>query len=341
MHGNGTLKRADQTSLANPDNPPSLAFVKENIDVLRTMIKEHGHQAKAKATPKKLVYGDSKREAPDEGRRGWRTEAEPKKGPEGRGPNPEGGVPNLPPFTRRITRFKYHRRAKLLRNIKVYEGNKDLEDHLSIFSAAAEQEEWPMPTWCKMFHQTLGGAARNWFDDSDSKSVDSFKELSQKFLEEFSQQKRYAKDPTKIHGIKRRPSEGLQTFMDQFKSESSHIKGVPSVLRISAFMHGHGHPELAKKLNEKKYPRRWTKCSKGSEPSFEERQPQVWQNWSVLLNGIKEALARYGPEDKRRLETEVVQGSYKETWGCIPLTREETPSPHSLKLQRKFWPWKA
>ncbi|GJX66642.1 reverse transcriptase domain-containing protein [Tanacetum coccineum] len=102
-----------------------------------------------------------------------------------------------------------------------------------------------------MFRQTLGGAARNWFDDLDPKSVDSFEELSQKFLEEFSQQKRYAKDPTEIHGIKRRQNEGLQAFMDRFKSKSSHIKGVPPVLRIVAFMHGHGHPELAMKLNDK------------------------------------------------------------------------------------------
>ncbi|GKE83398.1 zinc finger, CCHC-type containing protein [Tanacetum coccineum] len=43
-----------------------------------------------------------------------------------------------------------------------------------------------------MFRQTLGGAARNWFNDLDPKSVDSFEELSQKFLEEFSQQKRIA-----------------------------------------------------------------------------------------------------------------------------------------------------
>nr|GEU82994.1 hypothetical protein [Tanacetum cinerariifolium] len=64
-------------------------------------------------------------------------------------------------------------------------------------------------------------------------------------------QKRYEKDPTKIHGIKRKPNEGFQAFMDRFKSESTHIEGVPSVLRISAFMDGHGHPELAKKLNDK------------------------------------------------------------------------------------------
>ncbi|GJU25827.1 hypothetical protein Tco_1164448 [Tanacetum coccineum] len=53
----------------------------------------------------------------------------------------------------------------------------------------------------------------------------SFEELSQNFLEEFSQQKRYAKDPKEIHGIKRRQNKGLQSFMDRFKFESSHIKG--------------------------------------------------------------------------------------------------------------------
>ncbi|GKC86580.1 hypothetical protein Tco_1147229 [Tanacetum coccineum] len=43
---------------------PSPAFIKENIDVLRTMIKEHDQQAKMKATPRKLAYVDSNKEAP-------------------------------------------------------------------------------------------------------------------------------------------------------------------------------------------------------------------------------------------------------------------------------------
>ncbi|GJV36171.1 reverse transcriptase domain-containing protein [Tanacetum coccineum] len=117
------------------------------------------------------------------------------------------------PDERRLARTprarEYHEKAKLPRNVKVYEGSKDSEDHLGNFSDAAEQEEWLMPVWCRMFCQTLSGAARNWFDDLDPKSVDSFKELSQKFLEEFSQQKSYAKDLTEIHGIKRRMDEGL------------------------------------------------------------------------------------------------------------------------------------
>ncbi|GJX42916.1 hypothetical protein Tco_0259592 [Tanacetum coccineum] len=45
---------------------PSPAFIKENIDVLRTLIKEHDQQTKTKSTPRKLIYGNSEREAPDE-----------------------------------------------------------------------------------------------------------------------------------------------------------------------------------------------------------------------------------------------------------------------------------
>ncbi|GKA18754.1 hypothetical protein Tco_0698669 [Tanacetum coccineum] len=85
--------------------------------------------------------------------------------------------PKSTAFPSRITRFKYHRRAKLLRNIKVYKGSKDLEDHLGIFSAAVEQEEWPMAIWCKMFCQTLSGAARNWFHDLDPKMDEMFEKV--------------------------------------------------------------------------------------------------------------------------------------------------------------------
>ncbi|GJR62869.1 hypothetical protein Tco_1505031 [Tanacetum coccineum] len=197
---------------------PSPAFIKENIDVLRTMIKEHDQQAKMKSTPRNLAYVDSDKEAPARSRRlkdrsitkekARRERSKPKGKRSGHQETSsdserEEGLediyedlsspykrPKPTPFTQRITHFKYHRMTKLHQNITIYEGNKDPEDHLGIFSAAAEQEEWPMPIWCKMFRQTLGGAAQNWFDNMDPKSVDSFEELSQKFLEEFSQQKR-------------------------------------------------------------------------------------------------------------------------------------------------------
>ncbi|GJY36870.1 hypothetical protein Tco_0422248 [Tanacetum coccineum] len=61
------------------------------------------------------------------------------------------------PFTSTITHFRYHRRAKLSPNVRVYEGNKDPEDHLSIFfcrnrargvvHASMVQDVPPDPEW--------------------------------------------------------------------------------------------------------------------------------------------------------------------------------------------------
>nr|GEW34697.1 reverse transcriptase domain-containing protein [Tanacetum cinerariifolium] len=249
-----------QTQKTHSPSPP---FIKENINVLRTMIKEHDQKAKMKVTPRKLAYADFDKEAPvrslarefsdrfflesfgtsdtrrqahsasksqrtpsknkepthlrrsrrleDRSITKEKTKRERSKSRRKRfghqetssdSEHEEGSEdayedldlpykrPKRTPFTQRITRFKYHMRAKIPRNIRVYEGNKDPKDHLGIFSAAAEQEEWPMPIWCKMFCQTLGGVTQNWFDDLDPKSVDNFKELNKNFLEEFLKQKR-------------------------------------------------------------------------------------------------------------------------------------------------------
>ncbi|GJR39129.1 hypothetical protein Tco_1214813 [Tanacetum coccineum] len=185
------------------------------------MIKEHDRQTKIKTTRRKLIYADSKREASDElmarrfsdrlslessdtsdtrGKAHSASKIELKKEPEGRNPRPEEGGPNIKKqvptlSTRKDHPFQIPYEAKLHRNIRVYEGNKDPEDHLSIFSAEVEQEEWLMPIWCKMFYQNLGGAARNWFDDLDPKSVDSFEELRQSSWKNFHSKKDTPKTP--------------------------------------------------------------------------------------------------------------------------------------------------
>ncbi|GJZ28059.1 hypothetical protein Tco_0572706 [Tanacetum coccineum] len=154
------------------------------------MIKEHDQHAKMKATLRKLSYVDSDKEAPARRKQGEKGPNLEEKGPDTKR---QAQTPNMrkiqnmldlnspykrpkpTPFTQRITRFKYHRRAKLPQNIRVYEGNKDPKDHFGIFSAAAEQEEWLMPIWCKMFRQILRGAAHNWVVDwTSDERVDSF-----------------------------------------------------------------------------------------------------------------------------------------------------------------------
>ncbi|GJY28270.1 reverse transcriptase domain-containing protein [Tanacetum coccineum] len=126
----------------------------------------------------------------------------------------------------------------------------DPEDHVKIFQAAAQVERWAMPTWCHMFNSTLIGAARVWFDELPPESIDGYKDLKAAFLAYFMQQKKYVKDPVKIHNIKQRDGETIEEFMERFKVETRYIKGAPECMRISGFMHGVNNPELTKRLNE-------------------------------------------------------------------------------------------
>ncbi|GJY28476.1 hypothetical protein Tco_0404243 [Tanacetum coccineum] len=68
--------------------------------------------------------------------------------------------PKPTPFTQRITRFKYHQRAKLPRNIRVYKGNKDPEDHLDRISCGLG-EVGPSGEGHRWNNQRNGSQGRN------------------------------------------------------------------------------------------------------------------------------------------------------------------------------------
>nr|GEW50318.1 reverse transcriptase domain-containing protein [Tanacetum cinerariifolium] len=188
---------------------PSSAFIKENMDVLRTMIKDmtcnpkqrrlqgslymKNSKKKILAAPEQKTYQNDSLKSPQTQR--LESQSKSKAKPRGEKARSRG---------KRSGRGEYNEKAKILRNVKVNESSKDQEDHQGFFSAAAEQENGP----CQF-------------------------EVPRRILTI----KRYAKDPMEIHGIMRRMNKGLQEFMDRFKPESSHIKGVSPVLRISTFMH--------------------------------------------------------------------------------------------------------
>ncbi|GJS38303.1 reverse transcriptase domain-containing protein [Tanacetum coccineum] len=124
-------------------------------------------------------------------------------------------------FTPRICNFKSLRRTRMPNNVKTYDGTGDLEDHVKNFQAAAQVERWAMPTWCHMFNSTLIGASRVWFDELPPEIIDGYKDLKASFLAYFMQQKKYVKDPVKIHNIKQRDGETIEEFMKRFKVETS------------------------------------------------------------------------------------------------------------------------
>nr|GEU39693.1 reverse transcriptase domain-containing protein [Tanacetum cinerariifolium] len=154
------------------------------------------------------------------------------------------------PFTSRIRNFKTSRKTRTPNNVKTYDGTGDPEDHVKFFQAAAQVERCSMPTWCHMFNSTLIGAAKVWFDELPSKSIDSYKDLKAAFLTYFMQQKKYVKDPVKIHNIKQKDGETIEEFIERFKVETGRMKGALECMRIFGLMHGVNNLELTKRLNE-------------------------------------------------------------------------------------------
>ncbi|GJT06027.1 reverse transcriptase domain-containing protein [Tanacetum coccineum] len=127
------------------------------------------------------------------------------------------------PFVVRIQNFEVPKRTRMPVNVKTYDGTEDPDDHLKIFQAAAKIERWAMPTWCHMFNSTLIGSARVWFDKLPPESIDNYEMLRKAFLGNYSQQKKYIKDPVEIHHIKQREGESTEAFMERFKAKSMHV----------------------------------------------------------------------------------------------------------------------
>ncbi|GJT09142.1 reverse transcriptase domain-containing protein [Tanacetum coccineum] len=107
------------------------------------------------------------------------------------------------PFTRRIIKFSApsHRMPT---NLKIYDGSTDPDDHITHFVDAANQGEWEMPVWCRMFQQTLDGPGRGWFDRMPNGCIDSWADLRERFAERFALRRKCSKDPTEVLKIIRR-----------------------------------------------------------------------------------------------------------------------------------------
>ncbi|GKA18512.1 reverse transcriptase domain-containing protein [Tanacetum coccineum] len=142
------------------------------------------------------------------------------------------------------------KKSRIPNYVKTYDGTRYPEDHLKIFQTSAKIERWAMPTWCHIFNSILIGSAIVWFDKLPPESIDSYEVLRKAFLGNFTQQKKYIKDPMEIYHIKQREGESTEAFMERFKAESIHGNGAPECMRISGFMHGITNLDLIKRLND-------------------------------------------------------------------------------------------
>ena len=124
------------------------------------------------------------------------------------------------PFSRRIVQYT-GKKYTMSGHLRLYDGATDPDHHLTRFSEAGQQGEWPMPVWCRMFQQTLDGVAQGWFSRLEPRSIDNWEELREQFITRFSLCQKGVKDPTEITKILLRANETLPEFKERWTDEAS------------------------------------------------------------------------------------------------------------------------
>ncbi|GJW93056.1 reverse transcriptase domain-containing protein [Tanacetum coccineum] len=227
----------NRTNTDDPNNPPNLQEqILNHISSLKALVQLHNESPTGLVTPIRLDFDDQEKpeEKPDEGAEDLR--------------KPYKEVLRSP-FSRRIVEFSapHHRTPT---NLKIYDGSTDPDDHITRFVGAANQGEWEMPVWCRMFQQTLDGPARGWFDRLPNGCIDNWTDLREAFVERFSLRRKCCKDPTEVSKIVRKAHEALPDFKERWTEEMSYIPDVPIVMQISSFMSNSKCPELARRFSD-------------------------------------------------------------------------------------------
>ncbi|PWA50478.1 retrotransposon gag domain-containing protein [Artemisia annua] len=142
------------------------------------------------------------------------------------------------PFTARIRDYDMPDGLKVPTNLRTYDGTTDPDDHLTIFMGTMDVHKLPEPAWCRFFHITLCGAARFWYDNLSSGSINSFHELRDKFRTNFLQQRRFQKTQAEILGIRQRSDESLREYLGRFGKETLHMTDRSDGMMTGAFISG-------------------------------------------------------------------------------------------------------
>ncbi|KAL0395033.1 UNVERIFIED_CONTAM: hypothetical protein Slati_4469500 [Sesamum latifolium] len=95
-------------------------------------------------------------------------------------------------------------------NLSEYNGVGDPQDHLDQFLARADLLDISDAAYCKLFRTTLSGKAMVWFNQLPLGTIETFDQLSQRFLHHFSINKRYPKTASYLFTIVQHEHEGLR-----------------------------------------------------------------------------------------------------------------------------------
>ncbi|KAI3446714.1 hypothetical protein Pfo_003379 [Paulownia fortunei] len=112
-------------------------------------------------------------------------------------------------------------------NLSEYDGTGDPQEHLDRFFAKADLYDLSDAAYCKIFRTTLSKRALSWFNQLPGGTITSFEQLTQRFLHQFSINRKYPKTAAYLFSITQKEGEPLRDYVKHF------VEGVHEVPHIN------------------------------------------------------------------------------------------------------------
>ncbi|GMN51388.1 hypothetical protein TIFTF001_020542 [Ficus carica] len=134
----------------------------------------------------------------------------------------------------------------------------DLHDHLLQYKHVVQSTNIPTgmldDMMCKLFAQSLKGAALRWFCNLPPESIDSFDKLSLEFMRSYSVHIQSGKTTKDLWGVVQGPHESLHAYIKRFSKAISEISGLDDGTAREALKKGLRHKSLFKNEICTRYP---------------------------------------------------------------------------------------
>ncbi|GMN47447.1 hypothetical protein TIFTF001_016609 [Ficus carica] len=160
------------------------------------------------------------------------------------------------PFTKRITNTITPKFGSI--SFPRFDGMSDPHDHLLQHKHVVQSMNNPTgmldDMMCKLFAQSLKGAASRWFCNLPPKSIDSFDELLLEFMRSYSVHVQSGKTTKNLWSVIQGPHESLRAYIKRFSKAIFEISGLDDGTAREALKKGLRHKSLFKNEICARYP---------------------------------------------------------------------------------------
>ncbi|XP_073120436.1 uncharacterized protein [Henckelia pumila] len=157
------------------------------------------------------------------------------------------------PFTNVILSEALPKGVKIL-SLPEFDGTSDPQDHIDKFYVKAYLYDITDAAYCKIFRTKLSGQALTWFNKMSSESIANLEQLIQRFIQQFSINKKYPKITTYLFTILQKEGENLRDYVKIFTHA---VHEVPQV----------NHDMLSGIMQQNLCPRRFKESIAGKSPN--------------------------------------------------------------------------